>query len=67
MKPEYVYTVNISAFLEFRLKPLAQKTKSYIKNTNDFPWKIVSVSPLLDDIILCTIDVVGLHQDIPLD
>ena len=29
------YTENISAFLEFHLKPLAQKVKSYIKDTND--------------------------------
>ena len=29
------YTANISALLEFHLKPLAKKVKSYIKDTND--------------------------------
>ena len=44
------YTKNISAFLEFHLKPLAQKVKSYIKDTNDFLRKITSLPPLPDDI-----------------
>ena len=61
------YTENISAFLEFHLKPLTQKVKSYIKDTNDFPRKIASLPPLPDDIILCTIDVVGLYPNIPHD
>ena len=61
------YTENILAFLEFHLKPLAQKVKSYIKDTNDFLRKMASLPPLPDDIILCTIDVVGLHPNIPHD
>ena len=61
------YTENISAFLEFHLKPLAQKVKSYIKDTNDFLRKMASLPPLPDDIILCTIDVVGLYSNIPHD
>ena len=61
------YTENISAFLEFHLKPLAQKVKSYIKDTNDFLRKMASLPPLPDDIILCTIDVVGLYPNIPHD
>ena len=61
------YTENISAFLEFYLKPLSQKVKSYIKDTNDFLRKIASLPPLPDDIILCTIDVVGLYPNIPHD
>ena len=44
------YTKNISAFLEFHLKPLAQKVKSYIKDTNDFLRKITSLPHLPDDI-----------------
>ena len=52
------YTENISSFLEFYLKPFAQKVKSYIKDTKD---------PLPDDIIPCTIDVVGLYPNIPHD
>ena len=61
------YTENISAFLEFHLKPLAQKVKSYIKDTNDFLRKMATLPPLPDDIILCTIDVVGLYPNIPHD
>ena len=58
------YTENISAFLEFHLKPLAKKVKSYVKDTNDFLGKIASLPPFPDDIILCTIDVVGLYPNI---
>ena len=61
------YKKNISAFLEFHLKTLAQKVKSYIKDTNDFLRKMASLPPLPDDIILCTIDVVGLYPNIPHD
>ena len=39
------YTEKISAFLEFHLKPLAQKVKSCIKDTNDFLRKIASIPP----------------------
>ena len=34
------YTENISSFVEFHLKPLAQKVQSYIKDTNDFLKKL---------------------------
>ena len=61
------YTENISAFLEFHLKTLAQKVKSYIKDTNDFLRKIASLPPLPNDIILCTIDVMSLYANIPHD
>ena len=37
------YTENISAFLEFHLNSLAQKVKSYIKDTIDFLRKIASL------------------------
>ena len=33
-------TENISAFLEYHLKPIAQKVISYIKDTNDFLRKL---------------------------
>ena len=61
------YTENISVFLEFRLKPLAQEVKSYIKDTNGFLMKIASLPTLPDDVVLCTIDVVGLYPNIPHD
>ena len=56
---------NFSSFLEFHLKPLAKKVKSYIQDTNDFLKKIANLPPLPDDLILCTIDVVGLYPNIP--
>ena len=62
------FTENISSFLDFHLKPLAQKVKSYIQDTNDFLKKIANLPPLPDDFILCTIDqieVVGLYPNIP--
>ena len=52
------YTENISAFLDFHLKP-------YIKDTNDFLRKLQNLPKLPDDVILCTIDVVGLYPNIP--
>ena len=63
----HIYIYVISAFLEFHLKPLAQKVKSYIKDTNDFLRKVASFHPLPGDIILCTIDIVGLYPNIPHD
>ena len=59
------YTENISTFLDFHLQPLAQAVKSYIKDTNDFLNKLRSLPKLPDNIILCTVDVVGLYPNIP--
>ena len=59
------FTENISAFLEYHLKPLSQKVNSFIKDTNDFLKKLNEVRDLPDEFILCTIDVVGLYPNIP--
>ena len=59
------FTENISAFLEYHLKPLSQKVKSFIKDTNDFLKKLDELRDLPDEFILCTIDVVGLYPNIP--
>ena len=61
------YTENISSFLNFHLQPLAREVKSYIKDTNDFFKKLRSLPNLLDDIILSTVDAVGLYPNIPHD
>ena len=58
-------TENIFSFLDFHLQPLAREVKSYIKDTNDFLEKFRSLQNLPDDIILCTVDVVGLYPNIP--
>ena len=60
-----IITENISSFLDFHLQPLAREVKSYIKDTNDFLKKLRSLPNLPDDIILCTVDVVGLYPNIP--
>ena len=61
------YTENISSFLDFHLQPLAQKVKSYIKDTNHFLRKIKELGQLAEGTILCTIDAVGLYPNIPHD
>ena len=58
------YTENISLFLEFHIQPLAQKVKSYIKDTYHFVRKIKELGQLLEGTILCTIDVFGLYPNI---
>ena len=55
---------NISSFFDFHLILLAQKVKSYIQDTNDFFKMIENLPPLPDDLILCTIDAVGIYRNI---
>ena len=59
------FTENISAFLEYHLRSLSQKVKSFIKDTSDFLKKLNELRDLPDDFILCTIDVVGFYPNIP--
>ena len=47
------------------MQPLAQKVKSYIKDTNHFFNKLKSLGKLPQGAILCTIDVVGLCPNVP--
>ena len=47
------------------MKSLAQKVEAYIQDTNDFFKNIANLPPLPDDLILCTIDAVGLYPNIP--
>ena len=58
------YAENISAFLDFHLEPFAQEVKLYINDTNYFLNKLRSLPKLPGNIILCTIDVVGLYKNI---
>ena len=58
------YTENISASLDFHLQPLAQAVKSFLKDTNDFLNKLRSLPKLPGNIVLCTVDVVGLYPNI---
>ena len=47
------------------MQPLAQRVKSYIKETNHFLNKIKKIGKLPEGAILCTMDVVGLYPNIP--
>ena len=58
------YTENISSFLGYHLQPLAQKVKSYIKDTNHFSSKLKSLGKLPQGPIPRTIDAVGLYPNI---
>ena len=49
------------------MQPLARDIKSSIKDTNSFLKKLYSLGTLPDDIVLCTVDIVGLHPNIPHD
>ena len=57
------YTENISSFLDYYLQPLAKKIGSFIKDTNDF----LKLGSLPKNAILCTIVVVGLYPNVPLE
>ena len=54
-------------FLDLHLKSIVVKVMSYIKDTNDFLRKLQNLPKLPYDVILCTIDVVGLYSNIPND
>ena len=46
------------------MQPLAQRAKSYIKDTNHFLNKIKKIGKLPEGAIICTMDVVGLYPNI---
>ena len=56
---------NASEFLDYRLKPVIQKWKSYIKDSGDFINKIKKLKNIPDGTILVTADVVGLYPSTP--
>ena len=60
-------TENISAFLDFHLKPITTKVKSYIKDTKDIHRKLQNVPKLPVDVTLCTNDVVRLYPNVAID
>ena len=60
-----MYINIIVIILYMYLKPLSQKVKLVIKDTNDFLKKLNELRDLSDNFIFCTIDVVGLYSSIP--
>ena len=61
------YTEIISEFLDFHLQPIGKKVKSYIKDTNDFLKRLCLLTNLLDNSLLCTMDLVSFYPNIPHD
>ena len=58
-------TEKTSEFLDYHLKPIMQKGKSYIKDSGDFINKIKSIENIPEGSILVTADAVGLYPSIP--
>ena len=58
-------TEKVSEFLDYELKPVVQKGKSYIRDSGHFLEKIKSIRTLPENAILVTVDVVGLYPSIP--
>ena len=58
-------TEKVSEFLEYQLKPVIQRSWSYIEDSGDFIETIKMVNNISDDVILATADVVGLYPSIP--
>ena len=58
-------TEKTSEFLDYHLKPIMQKGKSYIKDSGDFMNKVKSIENIPEGSILVTADVVGLYPSIP--
>ena len=58
-------TEKASQFLDFHLKPIMQRGKSYIKYSGDFINKFKSFQNVPEGAILVTPDVVGLYLSIP--
>ena len=58
-------TEKISEFLDTQLKPIMQKSWSYIKDSGDFVRKIKNSTDIPEGAILVTADVVSLYPSIP--
>ena len=58
-------TEKISEFLDTQVKPIMQKSWSYIKDSGDFIRKIKNLKDIPEGAILVTADVVSLYPSIP--
>ena len=58
-------TKKCSEFLDYHLKALMQRGRSYIKDSGDFIKKTRNLSSISENSILVTADVVGLYPTIP--
>ena len=58
-------TEKLSEYVDYYIKPLAQKVPSYLKDTNDFLLKLKSLGSIPQNSYLVTIDVTALYTSIP--
>ena len=58
-------TSKISQFVDVHLKSSAQTTKSYIKDTTDFLYKLSQIGEIPENSLLVTIDITSLYTNIP--
>ena len=58
-------TEKVSDFLDYHLKSVMQRGRSYIKDSGDFLKEIKNLGSLPENVILVTADVVGLYPSIP--
>ena len=60
-------TEKASEFLDHHLQPIMKPGVSYIKDTNDFLFKLKNLGKIPENAFLVTADVVGLYPGIPHD
>lgn len=58
-------TEKLSQFIDYHIKGLAQMVDLYIKDTNDFIWKLHKLGPVPKQSLLVTIDISALYTSIP--
>ena len=58
-------TERISQFVDYHLQPLVHKLPSFVKDTNDFLNKLLTIGNLPADSLLVTLDVSSLYTNIP--
>ena len=58
-------TDTISKYVDFHLQPIARNIHSYVRETTDFPQKLVKVKNIPNDCLLATLDVKSLSKNIP--
>ena len=60
-------TERISSMVDLFLKPLVQKSDSYVKDTTDFIKKVENIKNISSETIIGTLDVTSLYTNIPND
>ena len=64
---EQTPTEKAPKFLDHHLQPIMKSGVSYIKDTNDFLFKLRNLGKIPENVLLVTADVVGLYPSIPHD